>query len=326
MYKILAHGLWTRNSQRPTGTTLPCRWWGGSIQPGRSRTPIAFSTPAASQWSPFRHDSRSSGLWAGDVGDAAFRTQMDLLRSVFASSGPPGCLRTRRAEIDRARLRPLPAGVGQAALRPGWRQKGEHAAASRRGPEDAGADTPSGWPMPRPCSGLLPDVPHLQGGSGSCANPFPSRAVSAPGRARAHPRNPMEPSPRQTRRLCRSKLATRVPRSVPDKEFDEDLRSPALQQGPRPRRLLRVDWRPASELLSVTQGSVDPDRQLIAVVRKGHGTGARSCPPRPTPSVAALYQLEMQGLTGRTPPAAVVDAAPTAAAAHLARVRGGYGV
>ena len=60
----------------------------------------------------------------------------------------------------------------------------------------------------------------------------------------------------------------------------------------------------ASELLSATQGGVDPGRQLIAVIRKGAGR-CRSCPASADAFVwLRLYQQEMAGLipTGRRQP------------------------
>jgi site-specific recombinase XerD len=60
----------------------------------------------------------------------------------------------------------------------------------------------------------------------------------------------------------------------------------------------------ASELLAVTQGGVDPGRQLITVVRKG-SREAQELPASPDAFVwLRLYQVEMEGLVprGRTKP------------------------
>ena len=60
----------------------------------------------------------------------------------------------------------------------------------------------------------------------------------------------------------------------------------------------------ASELLSATQGGVDPGRQLITVIRKGTRAGAEL--PASTDAFVwlRLYQLEMDGIVpkGRTRP------------------------
>ena len=61
----------------------------------------------------------------------------------------------------------------------------------------------------------------------------------------------------------------RVPRSIPDEEFNEIF---ARLPSHRDRALVAFyvsTGARASELLSATQGGVDPGRQLIAVVRKG---------------------------------------------------------
>nr|WP_239656503.1 hypothetical protein [Mycobacterium riyadhense] len=51
-----------------------------------------------------------------------------------------------------------------------------------------------------------------------------------------------------------------------------------------------------SELLTVTQGGVDPGRQLITVVRKG-SREAQELPASPDAFVwLRLYQVEMEGL------------------------------
>jgi site-specific recombinase XerD len=106
----------------------------------------------------------------------------------------------------------------------------------------------------------------------------------------------MEPYRGERTGLYRPKLATRVPRSVPDEEFNEIF---ARLPSNRDRALVAFyvsTGARASELLSVTQGSVDPGRQLITVVRKG--SGARQELPTSTDAFVwlRLYQLEMQGL------------------------------
>ncbi len=118
----------------------------------------------------------------------------------------------------------------------------------------------------------------------------------------------------------RPTVPTRVPRSVPDGEFNEIF---ARLPSHRDRALVAFyvsTGARASELLSATQGGVDPGRQLITVVRKG----SREVQELPASTDAfvwlRLYQVEMDGLipSGRRP-AAVVDAAPPGPAADLSR-------
>jgi site-specific recombinase XerD len=69
--------------------------------------------------------------------------------------------------------------------------------------------------------------------------------------------------------LYRPTVPSRVPRSVPDDEFNEIF---ARLGSHRDRALVAFyvsTGARASELLSATQGGVDPGRGLIAVVRKG---------------------------------------------------------
>ena len=70
----------------------------------------------------------------------------------------------------------------------------------------------------------------------------------------------------------------------------------------------------------MTQGGVDPGRQLITVVRKG--SGATQELPASTDAFVwlRLYQVEMEGqVPAGAPPPAVVDPAPPVAAADLSR-------
>jgi len=91
---------------------------------------------------------------------------------------------------------------------------------------------------------------------------------------------------------------------VPDAEFNEIF---ARLPSHRDRALVAFyvsTGARASELLSVTQGGVDPGRQLITVVRKG--TGASQQLPASTDAFVwlRLYQLERDGAipTGRREP------------------------
>jgi site-specific recombinase XerD len=99
-------------------------------------------------------------------------------------------------------------------------------------------------------------------------------------------------------------VVKRIPRNIPDAEFNEIF---ARLPSHRDRALVAFyvsTGARASELLTVTQGGVDPGRQLITVVRKG----SREMQELPASSDAfvwlRLYQVEMEGLIprGRTKP------------------------
>ena len=90
-------------------------------------------------------------------------------------------------------------------------------------------------------------------------------------------------------------VVSRIPRSVPDEEFNEIF---AALPSHRDRALVAFyvsTGARASELLSATRGGVDPGRQLITVVRKG----TREVQQLPASADAfvwlRLYQLEMDG-------------------------------
>ncbi|MGH9055911.1 MAG: tyrosine-type recombinase/integrase, partial [Acidimicrobiales bacterium] len=99
-------------------------------------------------------------------------------------------------------------------------------------------------------------------------------------------------------------VATRIPRAVPDEEFNEIF---ARLPSHRDRALVAFyvsTGARASELLSATVGGVSPERQLISVVRKG--TRAVQELPASTDAFVwlRLYQIEMDGLipAGRRQP------------------------
>ncbi|QCX82296.1 Tyrosine recombinase XerC (plasmid) [Streptomyces sp. YIM 121038] len=102
-------------------------------------------------------------------------------------------------------------------------------------------------------------------------------------------------SPRNERvGLYRPRLPQRIPRSVPDAEFNEIF---ARLPSHRDRALVAFyvsTGARASELLSAWQGGVDPGRQLISVVRKG--TGEIQELPASTDAFVwlRLYQLELE--------------------------------
>jgi site-specific recombinase XerD len=144
---------------------------------------------------------------------------------------------------------------------------------------------------------------HLAVGTGPMVNPFPLDRSRRAGRPGAH-HNPMEPWRNQRAGRYRPRLPSRIPRSIPDDEFNEIF---ARLPSNRDRALVAFyvsTGARASELLSATQGGVDPGRQLIAVVRKG----SRQVQELPASADAfvwlRLYQHEMAGLVppGRRQP------------------------
>lgn len=139
---------------------------------------------------------------------------------------------------------------------------------------------------------------HLQAGSGPIINPFPLARSRRGRRANAH-RNPMDPGRNEAMGLYRPRVATRVPRSIPDAEFNEIF---ARLPSHRDRALVAFyvsTGARASELLSVTVAGVDPGRGLISVIRKGSGA-VQELPASPDAFVwLRLYQVQMEGLLPR---------------------------
>ncbi|MGH3841328.1 MAG: tyrosine-type recombinase/integrase [Pseudonocardiaceae bacterium] len=139
---------------------------------------------------------------------------------------------------------------------------------------------------------------HREAGSGPVVNPFPLGRTQRGGRAHAH-HNPMEPFRHERAGLYRPRVPSRVPRSVPDAEFNEIF---AKLPSHRDRALVAFyvsTGARASELLSATLAGVDPGRQVIAVVRKG----TREMQELPASTDAfvwlRLYQVQMEGLIPR---------------------------
>jgi integrase len=135
---------------------------------------------------------------------------------------------------------------------------------------------------------------HLEAGTGPLVNPFPLDRSRGAGRADAH-HHPAEPFRRERTGLYRPVVVPRIPRSVPDEEFNEIF---AALSSHRDRALVAFyvsTGARASELLSATRAGVDPARQLITVVRKG----TRVVQQLPASADAfvwlRLYQLEMDG-------------------------------
>jgi site-specific recombinase XerD len=144
---------------------------------------------------------------------------------------------------------------------------------------------------------------HANEGSGPLLNPFPVDRHRRDRRANAH-HNPMDPQRNERVGFYRPKVATRVPRSVSDEQFNEIF---ARLPSHRDRALVAFyvsTGARASELLSADQGGVDPGRQLIRVLRKGTGA-AQELPASSDAFVwLRLYQVEVQDLVphGRRQP------------------------
>ena len=144
---------------------------------------------------------------------------------------------------------------------------------------------------------------HREAGTGPILNPFPLDRTRGGRRAHAH-HNPMERHRNERTGLYRPRVPARIPRSVPDAEFNEIF---ARLGSHRDRALVAFyvsTGARASELLSATVRDVDPGRQLISVVRKG----SRVVQELPASSDAfvwlRLYQLEVDGVvpSGRRQP------------------------
>jgi site-specific recombinase XerD len=136
---------------------------------------------------------------------------------------------------------------------------------------------------------------HLDAGTGPIVNPFPLDRSRRGRRAHAH-HNPMEPLRDERAGLYRPVVPSRIPRSVPDEEFNEIF---ARLPSHRDRALVAFyvsTGARASELLSATQGGTDPGRQVITVIRKG--TRAAQELPASTDAFVwlRLYQLELDEL------------------------------
>ncbi|MGA2307197.1 MAG: tyrosine-type recombinase/integrase [Acidimicrobiales bacterium] len=144
---------------------------------------------------------------------------------------------------------------------------------------------------------------HRDEGSGPVLNPFPLDRTRRGTRAHAH-HNPMEPHRNERSGLYRPTVPKRIPRSIPDDQFNEIF---ARLPSHRDRALVAFyvsTGARASELLSVTLGGVDPGRQLIRVIRKGSGA-AQELPASVDAFVwLRLYQVEMGDLipSGRRQP------------------------
>jgi integrase len=181
-------------------------------------------------------------------------------------------------------------------VRPHWREQDRHGAG-----QPAAASGVAYSPSVRAhCETVLRSFYgfHVEAGSGPLVNPFPLDRSRGAGRAHAH-HNPMEPFRRERSGLYRPVVPSRIPRDIPDEEFNEIF---AALGSHRDRALVAFyvsTGARASELLSATRGGVDPGRQLITVV----GKGTRAVQQLPASADAfvwlRLYQLEMDGVLPR---------------------------
>jgi integrase len=177
-------------------------------------------------------------------------------------------------------------------VRPHWRKRDRHG-----GGQLAAASGVAYAPSVRAhCETVLRSFYdfHVEAGTGPLVNPFPLDRSRRGGRAHAH-HNPMEPYRNERSGMYRPVVPSRIPRSVPDEEFNRIF---AALPSNRDRALVAFyvsTGARASELLSATRGGVDPGRQLITVVRKG----TRELAELPASTDAfvwlRLYQLEMEG-------------------------------
>ena len=207
-------------------------------------------------------------------------------------------------------------GVADKPVLPHWRHRGDPVAESAPGRAAAGVSANPVTGKTPPGARYAPATAahsetvlrgfydfHRDAGSGPILNPFPLDRLRRGRRAHAH-HNPMEPHRNERGGQYRPRVPTRVPRSIPDAEFNEIF---ARLPSHRDRALVAFyvsTGARASELLSTTVGGVDPARQLIEVIRKG----SRHHQQLPASTDAfvwlRLYQAEMDGLlpAGRTQP------------------------
>lgn len=134
---------------------------------------------------------------------------------------------------------------------------------------------------------------HIDRGRGPLRNPIPERRDPQTGQRFAAHHNPLDPFRPSSRGGYRQKEPKRTPRSLPDTAIDELFS--ALTCG-RDRALiafyLSSGARP-SELLTMTNGMVDPGNLAIGVIRKG-SRDLQWLPASPDAFVwLRLYQAEL---------------------------------
>jgi integrase len=152
-------------------------------------------------------------------------------------------------------------------VRPHWRKQDRHGAG-----QPAAASGVAYSPAVRAhCETVLRSFYdfHVEAGAGPLVNPFPLDRSRGAGRSHAH-HNPAEPFRRERSGLYRPVVPSRVPRNVPDGEFNEIF---AALGSHRDRALVAFyvsTGARASELLSATRGGVDPGRQVspAATIRR----------------------------------------------------------
>jgi hypothetical protein len=109
----------------------------------------------------------------------------------------------------------------------------------------------------------------------------------------------MEPCRRERSGLYRPVVPARVPRDVPDEEFNALFAALGLAPGPGAGGVLCVHGGAGQRVAAGGPERADPGRQLITVVRKG----TRAVQPLPAPADAfvwlRLYQVQMDGLLPR---------------------------
>lgn len=255
--------------------------------------------PTGDPWLPFRLVDESGrpvesvsaffrDLQAAGRSEATLRSYgMDLLRwfRFLWAVEVPWARATRLEARDFSRWM-LVTGKPQ---RPHWRRPGD--APARRAPQPySAAARAHAETVLRSFYAF-----HIDAGSGPLTNPFPLDRSRRSQRAHAH-HNPMEPHRNERAGLYRPRVPTRIPRSVPDEEFNEIF---ARLPSHRDRALVAFyvsTGARASELLSATQDGVDPGRQLITLVRKG-SRAAQELPASTDAFVwLRLYQVTMEGL------------------------------
>jgi site-specific recombinase XerD len=265
------------------------------------RVPLAGALEeTGDRWLPFRLTDQAgtvvepvsaffADLLAADRSEATVRSYgMDLLRwfRFVWAAGVPWNMATRAEARDFCRWMQ----VSGKPARPHWRSPGQvpgHGAAGA-------AYSPSVRAHSETVLRCFYEF-HLEAGTGPIVNPFPLDRSRRGGRVHAH-HNPMEPFRNERSGLYRPSVPSRIPRSVPDEEFNEIF---ARLPSHRDRALVAFyvsTGARASELLSATQGAADPGRQVIAVTRKG--TRAVQELPASTDAFVwlRLYQVEMDGL------------------------------
>ncbi len=118
---------------------------------------------------------------------------------------------------------------------------------------------------------------HAEAGNGPERNPFPLDRFRSTRRAHAH-HNPMERYRNEVTGRYRPKVPMRIPRSVPDAEFNEIFaRLPSHRDRALVCFYVSMGAR-ASELLSARLGGLDPGRQVIT--RRAQGQSGDPGAPR----------------------------------------------